>query len=157
MGKIRDYFADRRFFRNVFAIALPMVIQNGVTNVVGVLDNVMVGNVSSEATSGVAIVNQFMFVFYLVTFGAVSAAGIFTAQYHGKGDVLNVRATFRAKFIICTLSGVAGLLLFIFFGGAFIGTFLTETASDIDLELTRSLAQQYLTVMLWGIIPYSLS
>lgn len=157
MGKIRDYFADRRFFKNVFAIALPMVIQNGVTNVVGVLDNVMVGNVSSEATSGVAIVNQFMFVFYLVTFGAVSAAGIFTAQYHGKGDVLNVRATFRAKVIICAVSGVAGLLLFIFSGGFFIGTFLTETGSDIDLELTRSLAQQYLSVMLFGIIPYSLS
>ena len=96
MGKIRDFFTDKAFFRKIFVIALPMVIQNGITNLVGVLDNIMVGRLSSEATSGVAIINQFMFVFYLITFGAVSAAGIFTAQYHGKGDVLNVRATFRA-------------------------------------------------------------
>ena len=105
MSKIKEFFGDKRFFKTVFTIAFPIVIQNGVTNLVGLLDNVMVGNVSSEATSGVAIVNQFMFVFYLVTFGAVSAAGIFTAQYHGKGDVENVRATFRIKTVICAVSG----------------------------------------------------
>ena len=157
MGKIRDYFADKAFFKKVFAITLPIVIQNGITNLVSMLDNVMVGNVSSEATSGVAIVNQFMFVFYLVTFGAVSAAGIFTAQYHGKGDTENVRATFRVKVVICAAAGVIGLLLFIFCGDFFINTFLTETDSQIDLQLTLKLGKQYLSLMLWGILPYSLS
>ena len=157
MSKIREFFADRRFFKTVFTIAFPIVIQNGITNLVGLLDNVMVGNVSSEATSGVAIVNQFMFVFYLVTFGAVSAAGIFTAQYHGKGDVENVRATFRIKTVICAVAGVIGIVLFIFCGDFFINTFLTETESGIDLQLTLSLGKQYLSIMLWGILPYSLS
>ncbi|MBR4256586.1 MAG: MATE family efflux transporter, partial [Clostridia bacterium] len=114
MGKIKDFFTDKRFFKTVFSIALPMVIQNGVTNFVNVLGNIMVGRISSEATSGVAIVNQFMFVFYLITFGAVSAAGIFTAQYHGKGDPENVRNTFRAKIIICSVASVIGIILFIF-------------------------------------------
>ncbi|MBO4422391.1 MAG: MATE family efflux transporter [Clostridia bacterium] len=157
MGKIRDFFTDKAFFRKVFAIALPMVIQNGVTNLVGVLDNIMVGRISSEATSGVAIVNQFMFVFYLITFGAVSAAGIFTAQYHGKGDVENVRATFRAKLLVCGAASVFGILIFIFCGGFFIKTFLTDTGADIDPALTFSLGSGYMAVMLFGILPYSLS
>ena len=157
MGKIRDYFADKAFFKKVFAITLPIVIQNGITNLVSMLDNVMVGNVSSEATSAVAIVNQFMFVFYLVTFGAVSAAGIFTAQYHGKGDTENVRATFRVKVFICAVAGAIGLLLFIFCGDYFINTFLTETDTQIDMQLTLTLGKRYLSIMLWGILPYSLS
>ncbi len=157
MGKIKDFFTDKRFFKTVFSIALPMVIQNGVTNFVNVLDNIMVGRISSEATSGVAIVNQFMFVFYLITFGAVSAAGIFTAQYHGKGDPENVRNTFRAKIIICSVASVVGIVLFIFAGDFFINTFLTETDSGIDPALTFELGKNYLTVMLFGILPYSLT
>ena len=157
MGKIKEFFTDKAFFRTVAAITLPVVIQNGITNLVGVFDNVMVGRLSNEATSGVAIVNQFMFVFYLVTFGAVSAAGIFTAQYHGKGDTENVRATFRMKMLICAIASVVGILLFAFFGNYFISTFLTDTGTDIDPELTFDLGRQYLTVMLAGILPYSLS
>ena len=157
MGKIRDFFTDKAFFRKIFVIALPMVIQNGITNLVGVLDNIMVGRLSSEATSGVAIINQFMFVFYLITFGAVSAAGIFTAQYHGKGDVLNVRATFRAKLIICAAASVFGILMFVFFGDFFINLFLTETDAGIDPALTFDLGKQYLAVMLFGIVPYSMT
>ena len=157
MGKIKEFFTDRSFFKTVLKIALPMVIQNGVTNLVNVLDNVMVGRISSEATSGVAIVNQFMFVFYLVTFGAVSAAGIFTAQYHGKGDHENVRATFRIKIMICLAASVIGILLFAFFKDFFINMFLTDTGAGIDPELTFKLGAEYLTVMLFGIVPYSLS
>ncbi len=157
MGKIRDFFTDKAFFRKIFVIALPMVIQNGITNLVGVLDNIMVGRLSSEATSGVAIINQFMFVFYLITFGAVSAAGIFTAQYHGKGDVINVRATFRAKLIICAAASVFGILMFVFFGDFFINLFLTETDAGIDPALTFDLGKQYLAVMLFGIVPYSMT
>ncbi len=157
MGKIRDFFTDKAFFRKIFVIALPMVIQNGITNLVGVLDNIMVGRLSSEATSGVAIINQFMFVFYLITFGAVSAAGIFTAQYHGKGDVINVRATFRAKLIICAAASVFGILMFVFFGDFFINLFLTDTGAGIDPALTFDLGKQYLAVMLFGIVPYSMT
>lgn len=157
MGKIKEFFTDKNFFKTVLKIALPMVIQNGVTNLVNVLDNVMVGRISSEATSGVAIVNQFMFVFYLVTFGAVSAAGIFTAQYHGKGDNENVRATFRIKLMICFAASVMGILLFAFFKGFFINMFLTDTGAGIDPELTFKLGADYLFVMLFGIVPYSMS
>lgn len=157
MSRIRDFFTDKNFFKTVIRIALPMVIQNGVTNLVNVLDNVMVGSISSEAMSGVAIVNQFMFVFYLVTFGAVSAAGIFTAQYHGKGDTENVRATFRIKIMICLIASVIGILLFVFCRDFLINMFLTDTGAGIDPALTFRHGADYLFVMLFGIIPYALS
>mgnify|MGYP000487202564 FL=1 len=47
----------------ILAIAVPIMVQNGITNFVGLLDNIMVGMVGTEQMSGVAIVNQLMFVF----------------------------------------------------------------------------------------------
>ena len=67
----------------ILAIAVPIMIQNGITNFVGLLDNIMVGMVGTEQMSGVAIVNQLMFVFNISIFGAISGAGIFSAQFYG--------------------------------------------------------------------------
>ena len=65
----------------VIAIALPILVQNAITNFVSLLDNVMVGRLGTDPMSGVAIANQLLFVFNLTVFGGVSGAGIFGAQY----------------------------------------------------------------------------
>ncbi|MBR6452831.1 MAG: MATE family efflux transporter, partial [Lachnospiraceae bacterium] len=52
------YLGDRHFYRKVFAVLLPILIQNLITNFVSLLDNIMVGQVGTEPMSGVAIVNQ---------------------------------------------------------------------------------------------------
>ena len=56
---------DAYFYRRVAMVVVPMILQNTLSNVVGLLDNVMVGRVGTLPMSAVAIVNQLMFVFYL--------------------------------------------------------------------------------------------
>ena len=73
----KRYVGDKAFYRMTMGIAVPIMIQNGISNFVSMLDNIMVGNVSAEQMSGVSIVNQLIFVFNLMIFGAVSGAGIF--------------------------------------------------------------------------------
>ena len=75
------FIGDKAFYRMVLAVAVPIMIQNGITNFVGLLDNIMVGQVGTEQMSGVAIVNQLMMVYYLCVFGGLAGAGSFTAQY----------------------------------------------------------------------------
>lgn len=53
----RKYIGDRNFYKRYIALALPMIIQNAVTNLVSFLDNIMVGQLGTEQMSGVAIVN----------------------------------------------------------------------------------------------------
>ena len=65
---------DRKFYGVLLAIVLPIIAQNGITQFVGLLDNIMVGQTGTEAMSGVAIVNQIIFVFNLVLFGGLSGA-----------------------------------------------------------------------------------
>ena len=104
---------DWAFYRRIFSVALPMIIQNGITNFVSMLDNIMVGQVGTVQMSGVSIVNQLLFVFNLCVFGAMSGAGIFTAQFHGAGDEKGVRHTFRFKVLVGILLTAIGAGIFL--------------------------------------------
>ena len=74
--KLRSLIGTKSFYRAVLAIAVPVMIQNGITQFVGVLDNLMVGRLGTEQMSGVAIANQLIFIFNLCIFGGLSGAGI---------------------------------------------------------------------------------
>ena len=43
----RKYIGDRNFYKRYIALALPMIIQNAVTNLVSFLDNIMVGQLGT--------------------------------------------------------------------------------------------------------------
>ena len=154
---IRSLIGDRAFYRRVLSVSVPIMIQMGVTNFVNLLDNIMVGQLGTESMSGVSIVNQFIFIFNLLIFGAISAAGIFTAQYHGLGDREGERNTFRFKLIINSVASVIGVVTFLLLDEALISTFLHTGSSEGDLALTLSEGSAYLSVMLVGLIPYAIS
>ena len=76
--KLKNKFiGNKDFYIYVLGIAVPMILQNAITNFVSFLDNIMVGQIGTEQMSGVAIANQLIFVFNLCIFGGVSGAGIF--------------------------------------------------------------------------------
>ena len=154
---LRRYIGDRAFYRRVFAIAIPIIIQNGITNFVSLLDNIMVGRVGTLQMSGVSIVNNLIFVFTLCIFGASSGAGIFTAQYHGCGDHENVRHTFRFKLICSVLIAALGVSVFLSLGRPLIGLYLKGEGDPAEAALTLEHGLAYLRVMLWGLLPFALS
>ena len=116
MIKIKDFIGTKSFYKMTLSIAVPMMVQNLISNFVNLLDNVMVGSLGTEEMSGVSIVNQLFFVFTLALFGAVSGAGIFTSQFHGKNDHDGIRYTIRFKTVTVILLTIIALLVFIFFG-----------------------------------------
>lgn len=154
---LKRYIGDRAFYRRVFAVAIPIIIQNGITNFVSLLDNIMVGQVGTLQMSGVSIVNNLIFVFNLCIFGANSGAGIFTAQFHGSQDHDNIRHTFRFKMICSVLLSVLGIGVFLLLGSPLIGLYLTGEGDPSDAVLTMEQGLAYLKVMLWGLLPFALS
>ena len=154
---MRRFIGDRAFYRRVMAVALPLIVQNAITNFVSLLDNIMVGQVGTLQMNGVSIVNNLLFVFNLCIFGAVSGAGIFTAQYHGSGNVEKVRDTFRFKVLTCLAMTAAGLLIFGFGGGALIDLYLQGEGLAADIEATRQYGLDYLAVMMVGLLPFALA
>ena len=150
-------FADSHFYRKVLYLVLPMIIQNTLTNVVSLLDNVMVGQVGTLAMSSVAIVNQVMFVFYLCIWGALAGAGIYGTQFYGKGDMEGVRYTLRFKLIVAAVICTVALVIFGTFGENLIRLYISaDTGADQAAETLR-LAKGYLRIMLIGLIPFGIT
>ena len=151
------YIGDRAFYRRVLGIAVPIIIQNGITNFVSLLDNIMVGQVGTIPMSGVSIVNGLIFVFNLCIFGASSGAGIFTAQFHGSQDTEGVRYTFRFKFLICLLLSLIGGGIFFSKGSTLIGLYLTGEGDAAAAAGALEFGLQYLSIMLWGFLPFAIA
>lgn len=154
---LKSVIGDKALYKRIFIFAIPIMIQQGITHFVNMLDNVMVGTVGQAQSTGVAVSNQLMFVFNLCVFGAISGAGIFTAQYFGKGDFEGVKQTFRFKIIFCVLLAAVGIALFCLKGENLIMLYLNK---DDNAELAaRSLcfAESYLYIMVIGLVPYTIS
>ena len=149
--------SDRAIYRRFFSICIPIIIQNGITNFVSLLDNIMVGQVGTVPMSGVSIVNGLLFVFNLCVFGASSGAGIFTAQFHGSGDQEGIRHTFRFKYLICTATALLGIGIFLLLDDLLIGLYLTGEGDAAMAEGALHYGKEYLYMMLWGFFPFALS
>ncbi|MCR5596428.1 MAG: MATE family efflux transporter [Lachnospiraceae bacterium] len=147
------YIGDKAFYKTVLAIAVPIMIQNAISNFVGLLDNLMIGRVGTNALSGVAIANQLIFIYYLLVFGAAAGIGIFTAQYHGVGDTDGIRYTFRMKILANTLITIASVLILYIFGDTLISLFLEGEGTASDAAETLSIGRTYMNIMLIGLIP----
>lgn len=154
---LQKYIGDRAFYRRVAGVAVPVVIQSAITNFVSLLDNIMIGQVGTLQMSGVAIVNQLMFIFYLCIFGAMAGAGIFTAQFHGCQDHEGIRQTFRFKMIAGLLLSVGGIALFFFAGTPLIGLYLQSDSNPGEAAQTLAYGLDYLKITLLGLIPFALS
>lgn len=157
-GRLRErMFGDRDFYAQMVAVVVPIIIQNTVSNVVSLLDNVMVGRVGTLQMSAVAIVNQLLFVFNLCIFGGLAGAGIFATQYAGAHDDKGVRDCFRVKWMIALSMLACALVVLIAFPKRLIGMYLAQETAQADAAATLGFGMDYLTVMLWGLLPFGVS
>ena len=150
------YIGDRAFYNRVIRLALPMIAQNAITSFVSFLDNIMVGMIGTEQMSGVAIVNQLLFVFNLCVFGGLSGAGIFGTQFYGKGDYEGQRYTHRFKVLISTFITGAALFLFAGAGTQLIQLYLSDSGNVGNIDLALQYGLEYLGIMMIGLIPYAI-
>ena len=143
---------ERGFYRRILAIALPIMIQNGITNFVNLLDNIMVGQLGVEQMAGASIVNQLIFVYNLCIFGGLAGAGIFTTQYYGAEDKEGLQNTVRYKlWLAFGITVLAGLIL---------GSYGTELIKSYlvsgDTGLTLQAGSSYLRILLWSMPAFAL-
>lgn len=153
---MKKLIGTKEFYKKVLLIAFPIMIQNGISNFVGLLDNIMIGRIGTEQMSGVSIVNQLMFVFILCLFGIVSGAGILGAQYYGQKNIDGVRDVLRIKIVIAIGAMMLAIVLLILKGEALISLYLHEGSDAGDLKATLGYGMDYLKVMLFGLPPMAM-
>ena len=150
------FIGDKAFYKRVLLVALPMIGQNAITSFVSFLDNIMVGMIGTEQMSGVAIVNQLVFVFNICIFGGVSGASIFGTQFYGKGDHEGQKYAFRFKIIISTILTVIAIALGVFAGTELIQLYLSDSGDVGNIELALQYGKEYLAIILWALVPFAM-
>ena len=153
----RNLIGDRSFYRKVLSLMIPVMIQTGISNFVNMLDNVMVGQVGTNPMSGTSVANQLIFVFNLCVFGCISGAGIFGAQFFGKGDHESLRSTMRFKILAGLLICAAGIAIFTLAGEPLIGLYLKGDGTPEDAAETLKWAKEYLFIICVSFVPYTLA
>lgn len=145
---------NSRLYRRALMLAVPMMIQNGITNMVTLVDNVMVGSLGTEAITAVSIVGQLIFVFSLAVFGGLSGPGIYGAQFYGSGNTEGFRNTMRIKHWIGLFCLLLGFSVFIAGKELLISLYMQGESGSVNSAQTMSYAVQYLNIMLWGLLPF---
>lgn len=154
---LKKYIGTKEFYKMVMLVALPIMIQNGFTNIVNMVDNVMVGRVGTDAMNGVSIVNQLLMVYNLSVFGALSGAGIFVSQFFGKGDKEGVKNVFRIKMVISVFLVLFGVSILYFGREGLIMSFINDGSEIGDPVKTLAFADSYIKIMLVGLIPFTVN
>lgn len=146
---------ERSVYKKALTLAVPMMIQNGITNAVSLVDNLMVGSLGTESLTAVSIVGQLIFVFFLAVFGGLSGPGIYGAQYFGQGNKKGFQNVFRLKLWITAVIVLVGMTVFVAGGEQLIGLYLHGSSQGMDAAGTLEQGRDYLHIMLFGLIPFA--
>jgi putative MATE family efflux protein len=100
---------SRHFFKTLFSVALPIIIQQIIMSSLNMIDIMMVGQLGDVSIASVGLANQVTFVMIVTMFGIASGAAVFTAQYWGQQDIVNIRRVLGICVSLALLvSGIAG-------------------------------------------------
>ncbi len=153
---IRKLIGTKEFYKQALILAIPVFVQNLITNFVSLLDNIMVGQIGTAEMSGVSIANTLIFVFNLCIFGGVSGPGIFSAQFHGNEDHEGVKNCLRYKLYFVIFITFLAILACFFLYEPLINLYLHDSNTE-NVALTFNSARDYLFVMAFGLVPFAIS
>lgn len=150
MGLLISLFNDKKFFKSLLRLAIPIVLQNLVLSSLNLVDTIIIGGLGERAIASVGLANQYFFLLNLLLFGITSGSSIFTSQYWGNRDILSIKKVLG----LCIITGGLAALLFTI-GGLFLPEqILSIFSKDKDVII---LGSQYLRIIAFSYIITSIS
>lgn len=114
------------FYKTMLAIALPVALQSLISTTLNMVDTVMIGSLGESAIAGVGIANRIFFFYILCVFGTYSGMSIFTSQYWGVKDTLNIRRVMGIMLSIGTFLGLIFTIAAAFFPRPLLSIFIDD-------------------------------
>ena len=125
-NKLSKFIGDKKFYKMVMIIAIPLMMQQLITSSVNLVDNLMVGQLGDAALGGVAAVNRYYLIATFGTNGLLAAASIFIAQYLGAKNEKKVKESFRISIIIAMLIMIVFFIIGYLFPNVIVGFFTKD-------------------------------
>ena len=142
---MRSYFnRGPGFYKRLLALALPMIVQNLITNSLGLVDTFMVGTMGEAPLAGVTLANIPIFVVQLMMFGFQSGSSVLISQYKGKGDLNSINRVMGLGMYSAGAVTFVFALILSFFPHQFLSLFGNDPEIiDIAVEYARIVGWSY--------------
>ena len=95
---------DKKFYKILVSLCIPIIVQNLISTSVNVIDTVMISSLGEASVASIGVANQFFFLFNMTMSGLTGGAGLFISQFFGKNDTKNIKKITQDKtigIIIC--------------------------------------------------------
>ncbi len=147
------FVGDKKFYKSVSIVALPVLIQSLLTAVAQLVDNIMVSNLGDGPTAAVGTANQVFFVFMVTCFGVLSGAQIFIAQFYGASDEKKANNTFNISLLFALIFGLIGFLIVTISPNMVLSFFLNENSNTGAINM----AKDYLSIVRFTYLIFGIS
>ncbi|MSS62700.1 MATE family efflux transporter [Velocimicrobium porci] len=148
---------NKAFYQKVFALVIPMALQNLINVGVTAADTIMLGKISETVLSGASLAGQIQFILTLIFFGLTSGASVLTAQYWGKRDTKKIEQILMLTIDVALIISLIFTLSALFIPGALMHIYTSDPAvieaGIVYLRITSvsylmmSITMVYLNVM----------
>jgi putative MATE family efflux protein len=155
--RITTLFSDKRFYRDLFALAVPIMLQNLINSFVNILDTVMIGRLGTVEIAAVGLGNNVFFFYTMILFGICSGGAVFIAQFWGKQDIAGIRKTVGLCCLVNLFIGSIFTLAGALVPGRIIGIYSTDAAViEAGARYLRYLTPSFLPFALTQVLVLSL-
>lgn len=131
---------NMKFYRKVFILTLPIIIQNLISSMLNMADTLMIGKLGEKELAAVGIANQYFFFFSLMLFGINAGVSMFVTQFWGKKDIESIKKMTAIGLVSGGLVSIIFMLFAFLYPKEIVGIF----NKDIDLAI---LGSKYLVIV----------
>lgn len=150
----KKLFGPGQFYKNALTIAIPIMLQQLIQNMVSLIDNFMVSGLGDISMSGVNVAGQVLFIFMIYINAICMTGGIFLTQFFGAKDREGMQQAFRFKLIMGLVAAVPYFLVCIVFPRNVLSLMLIGN-TQADLILNEAVS--YIRIMFLIGIPMTIS
>lgn len=141
---------DKKFYKLILSIALPIALQNLITFAVSMIDTMMLGSLGEVQLSAASIGNNLFFILTILIFGLAGGSNILISQYWGKGDVKAIHKILSIMYRACIIITSIFIAIAIFLPEKFMKIY---TSDALVIEQGAS----YLRIVAIGYIFYAIT
>ncbi len=120
------YIKDKKFYKTVASIAVPIALQGLITNGVNMMDTIMIGAVGETELSAVSLANQFINIFHIFCMGIGMGASVLVARYYGMKEASSLKKTVSIMLRLCLIMATLFCVVTILMPNSIMKIYTTE-------------------------------
>ena len=131
MRTMKKYFGNKQFYKSVFMLIIPIMIQQLFISIAGYIDNIMINSFGGNALAynGVNAANRLMFVCNFLWLGVAATVSIFISQYYGANNESKASESLRLGLIMASIFGILSFIVCYFFGNTIVDMYVQDPTS----------------------------